>query len=139
MAGVIELVDAPVVLHLCGDVDWRVLRRTGADGVLLDATRLTPADFDGVGELAESGALLGLGSLDPRASRIPDAERLAAPAVRLFGSIGLPAALLARTTVTPTCGLAGASEDRVRPILAACASAARLLATDAAELLAARR
>ncbi|NMD54719.1 MULTISPECIES: hypothetical protein [Tsukamurella] len=122
LASVVEaLHDAgvPVLLHLCGPVDWDVVRRVPVDGALLDATRLTAADYEGFGELAESRTVVGLG-LAPvaPAPRRRSAGDLAAPALRLYDEVGLPRRSLARATVTPVCGSPGS--PGIRPILDAC-------------------
>lgn len=128
LATVIDGVDAPVLLHLCGGIDWNVIDRVGAAGVLTDLTGLTSADFDGVGALVERGGVLGLGAVPAvSGSRPPDVRRLVAPAVAMFDSVGLSRAQLAATTVTPTCGLAGTQPDRVRPVIELCRRASELL------------
>lgn len=129
LASVIDAVDAPVLLHLCGPVVWDVVRKVPADGALLDVTRLTVRDYEGFGELAESSAVLGLGLVPADLQRL-DAEAIAAPALRLYDEIGLPRRDLARATVTPVCGLGGSPdspEDRIRPVLDACKTIAKVL------------
>ena len=84
------------------------MRRVPIDGALFDVSRLTVADYEGFGTLAEERTVVGLGLVPaiPGARRArPDA--LAAPAVRLYHEIGLPQRDLARVTVTPTCGSPG--------------------------------
>ncbi|WP_019203938.1 hypothetical protein [Tsukamurella sp. 1534] len=118
LARVCEAVDAPVLLHLCGPVEWDVVRRVPVDGALVDVTRLSSADYDGFGALAESATVVGLGVVPPVPGDRPvAAEEAAAPALRLYDEIGLPRRDLARATVTPTCGLAGAAPERVRSAL----------------------
>lgn len=70
LASVIEAVDAPVALHLCGRIDWDVVRRVPAAGAFVDVPRLAVADYEGFGELAESRTLVGLGLVP--AARRPD-------------------------------------------------------------------
>ncbi|KXO88507.1 hypothetical protein AXK56_11135 [Tsukamurella pulmonis] len=126
LASVIEAVDAPVALHLCGRIDWDVVRRVPAAGAFVDVPRLAVADYEGFGELAESRTLVGLGLVP--AARRPDPAAHAAAAVRLYEEIGLARRDLAKTVVTPECGLAGAKPENVRPILEACGRVAADLA-----------
>lgn len=118
---------APVLVHLCGPIDWDVVRRVPVDGALLDATRLTAADYEGFGELAESRTVVGLG-LAPAvaAPRRAAPQDLAAPALRLYDEVGLPRRDLARATVTPVCGSPGS--PGIRPILDACKEIRSVLA-----------
>lgn len=132
LASVVEAVDAPVLLHLCGPIDWDVMRRVPVDGALLDATRLTAADYEGFGELAESRTVVGLG-LAPAtpAPRRRSSADLAAPAIRLYDEVGLPRRDLTRATVTPVCGSPGS--PGIRPILDACKEIRAVLAEASAE------
>lgn len=127
LASVVDAIDAPVLLHLCGPIDWDVVRRVPVDGALLDATRLTVADYEGFGELAEARTVVGLGL----APVVPVARRrspqdLAAPALRLYDEVGLPRRDLTRATVTPVCGSPGS--PTIRPILDACKEIRAVLA-----------
>ncbi|MGX9295554.1 methionine synthase [Tsukamurella paurometabola] len=129
LASVVAAVDEPVLLHLCGEIDWDVVRRVPVDGALLDATRLTAADYEGFGELAESRTVVGLGL----APAVPTPRRrspqdLSAPALRLYDEVGLPRRDLARATVTPVCGSPGS--PGIRPILDACKEIRSVLAEE---------
>ncbi|GAB3128560.1 hypothetical protein GCM10027289_08100 [Tsukamurella serpentis] len=110
----------PVVVHLCGPIEWDVVRRVPLTGALIDVTRLTEADYEGFGVLAESVEAVGLGVVpatpDSPAGRF-GAEQVLRPALRLYDEIGLPRTALSRATITPTCGLAGAAAEQVRPVL----------------------
>ncbi|CAM3087640.1 hypothetical protein [Tsukamurella hominis] len=132
LASVVEAVDAPVLLHLCGRIDWDVVRRVPIDGALLDATRLTATDYEGFGELAESRTVVGLGlaPATPAPRRRSPAD-LAAPAIRLYDEVGLPRRDLTRATVTPVCGSPGS--PGIRPILDACKEIRAVLAEASAE------
>ncbi|GAA4402438.1 hypothetical protein GCM10023147_43040 [Tsukamurella soli] len=123
--------DHPTLLHLCGPIDWALVRGAHADGVGVDPSRLTERDYDGVGELVESGRVLGLGIVPPVPGvSKPVLEKVIEPAVRLFDAVGLPRAALARTFVSPACGLAGAPEAYVRPALALATRAADTIAAE---------
>ncbi|BDH58465.1 hypothetical protein [Tsukamurella sp. PLM1] len=131
LASVVEAVDAPVLLHLCGPIDWDVVRRVPVDGALLDVATLGVRDYEGFGEFAESSTVVGLGLVP--AIRFPDPAARAAAAVRLYDEIGLPRRDLARATVTPACGAPSIPGDRVRPLLDACKDVASRLAEASAE------
>jgi methionine synthase II (cobalamin-independent) len=129
---------APVVAHLCVDAPpVRLLRRCGFAALSLDATLLTPADDDEVAEAVEAGVALLLG-LVPTAGDLPtgpDAARdVAAPARRLWQRTGLVSDLLGTVAVTPTCGLAGSSQERAVAALRLSRAAARSLVDDPEEL-----
>ncbi|CAM3704660.1 hypothetical protein TSST111916_01730 [Tsukamurella strandjordii] len=127
LARVCAAVDAPVLLHLCGPIEWDVVRRVPIDGALLDVTRLGVADYEGFGTLAEASTVVGLGLVPATGTQRLDPESLARIAIRLYDEIGLPRRALAGATVTPECGLSGAPDDRVRPILGACKTIAGVL------------
>lgn len=117
LASVIDAVDAPVLLHLCGRIEWDVVRRVPVDGALVDATRLAVPDYEGFGELVESRPVVGLGLAPTVRGRRSPAD-LAAPAIRMYDEIGLPRRALAQAVVTPVCGMA--DSPGIRPVLDAC-------------------
>lgn len=106
-------------VHCCADdVPVGLLRSAGADAVSLDASLLAVGDYDALGEAVEGGTSLWLGvlpSTDQRLAADAGRDRIRA----LWSDLGFPAALLPAAVVpTPTCGLAGASPDYVRRVLA---------------------
>ncbi|MDT4919093.1 MAG: hypothetical protein QOH89_3793, partial [Pseudonocardiales bacterium] len=125
------LVAAPAgarVVHCCAsDVPLDVLRNAGADAIALDATWLTSADYDALGEAVEAGTALWLGvlpSTDAPVSFDAARDRLRA----LWSELGFPLGRLAADVLpTPTCGLAGASPDHVRAVLRALRDLAKWL------------
>ncbi len=130
LAAVVDAVDAPVLAHLCGPIDWDVVRRLPIDGALLDVTRLAVPDYEGFGELAERAGVIGLGLVPAVGSGRADAGRLAEPAVRLYREIGLPRRALADAAVTPVCGSPespDSGDGRIRPILDRCKAIAAYL------------
>jgi methionine synthase II (cobalamin-independent) len=101
----------PVVVHCCAaDAPLRLFRDCGAAGVSIDVLTHRP-DRDALGELVEAGVALWLGvvpSMGPGVTPLPRA--VADPVRRLWHELGFdPEELPDAVTVTPTCGLAGAS------------------------------
>jgi methionine synthase II (cobalamin-independent) len=122
--------DVPVVVHCCAaDPPLRLLAGCGAAAVSIDVTTFAP-DRDAVGELVEAGVGLWLGvvpSLGPGVAPAPRA--VADVARRLWHELGFAAEALPDTvTLTPTCGLAGASPGWARTSYRLLRQAARVIA-----------
>ena len=116
------------VVHCCADeVPFDVLRNTGADAISLDAIRFGSGAYDALGEAVEAGTSLWLGvlpSTDAPVSFDEARDRLRA----LWSELGFPLARLAGDVVpTPTCGLAGASQQHVRAVFRALRDLAKWL------------
>ena len=148
---------APYLVHCCARrVPFSVITAAGATAVSFDLALVGENEQDAIGELAEAGlgvlagavpALpaaggsgaggLGAGGSGGRGARsgaasarpVEDAARgAAAGIIALWQRIGLPAAGLTwQVAVTPACGLAGATPDRARAVLAQCRAAARMI------------
>ena len=121
------------VVHCCApQPPIRLLVSAGAGSVSVDASLLTERDDDSIGELVEAGRGLWLGlvpSLGPGAA--PTVATLAAPARALWSRLGFPAEQLSSAvTVTPTCGMAGASTGWARTALGLTRRTALALADD---------
>jgi hypothetical protein len=103
------------VVHSCApDVPIALLRGAGADAIALDATLVTKAQYDDLGEAVDAGVSLWLGLL-PGTDATIDFESAATTARRLWTELGFAARDLAAGVVaTPACGLAGASPGYVR-------------------------
>lgn len=119
----------PVVVHCCAaDPPVALLHDAGATAVSVDLA-VARLDLDEVGERVERGLELWAGvvpALPP--SVAPTVREVTAPVQRLWRRWGLPDELLTeRVTVTPACGLAGATQ--------AWAGSAMRLARDAARAL----
>ncbi|WP_086792260.1 methionine synthase [Streptomyces thermovulgaris] len=122
--------EGPVVVHSCApEVPVALLRRAGAAAVSLDLSLLTERDDDAIGEAVEAGTRFFMGAVPGTDGPLSD------PAVSVMGvrtlwrRLGLEPGLLAEAvTVTPACGLAGASPAYARRALAHCVQAARSLA-----------
>jgi methionine synthase II (cobalamin-independent) len=121
---------AVVGVHCCApDVPLGLLRRAGADFAGVDATLLTPAGDDAVGEAVEAGLALILGVVPSVDVELSDVRRTVEPVVSLWRRLGFPPETLAgAVAVSPTCGLAGASEGYARAALRRCVQAGSALA-----------
>lgn len=106
-----------------------LLATAGARAVAVDAATLSPRDDDALGELVEAGVHLLVGvvpALGPGAAPTPR-ECAAAPRA-LWRRLGFdPGRLADSVTVTPACGLAGASVGWARTALRICRKVAALL------------
>ncbi|MFJ9756777.1 methionine synthase [Streptomyces sp. NPDC101149] len=122
--------DGQVVVHSCApDVPFALLRRAGAAAVSFDFSLLTERDDDAIGEAVEGGTRLFAGVVASTDGPLSDPAGSVMGVRTLWRRLGLPPGLLAEAvTVTPTCGLAGASPDYARKALAHCVRAARSLA-----------
>jgi len=119
---------AATVLHCCdAEVPIALLRETGVTAVALDTTLLDDRGWESVAFAVEGGTQLwaGLvpGSGEPAA--VPDlVEQLRAP----WRRVGLELELLAGVTVTPSCGMAGATPQGARQTTVRTVEVARELA-----------
>lgn len=104
------------VVHCCADdVPIGLLRSAGADALSLDASRLHRGQYDALGEAVDAGVSLWLGIAGPDGTL--GAARQAIR--RLWSDLGFaPGELAAGVVPTPACGLAGATPDEVRRVLA---------------------
>ncbi|MFF4958651.1 methionine synthase [Streptomyces sp. NPDC001222] len=122
--------DGPVVVHSCApDVPFALLRRAGAAAVSFDFSLLTERDDETIGEAVEAGTRLFTGVVPGTDGPLSDPAGSVMGVRTLWRRLGLRPGLLAQAvTVTPACGLAGASPDYARRALAHCVRAARSLA-----------
>ncbi|MFI8830703.1 methionine synthase [Streptomyces afghaniensis] len=122
--------DGPVVVHSCApDVPFALLRRAGAAAVSFDFSLLTERDDEAIGEAVEGGTRLFTGVVPSAEGPLSDPAGSVMGVRTLWRRLGLSPGLLAEAvTVTPACGLAGASPGYARTALAHCARAARSLA-----------
>ncbi|WOX12757.1 methionine synthase [Streptomyces sp. N50] len=122
--------DGPVVVHSCApDVPFALLRRAGAAGVSFDFSLLTERDDDVIGEAVEAGTRLFAGVVPGTVTALSDPAGSVMGVRTLWRRLGLRPGLLAEAvTITPSCGLAGASPEYARQALAHCVRAARSLA-----------
>ncbi|GED84599.1 methionine synthase [Streptomyces sp. 6-11-2] len=120
----------PVVVHSCApDVPLALLRRAGAAAVSLDISLLTERDDEVIGEAVEAGTRLFAGVVPGTDGPLSDPAGSVMGVRTMWRRLGLRPELLAEAvTVTPACGLAGASPAYARQALAHCVRAARSLA-----------
>jgi methionine synthase II (cobalamin-independent) len=127
---VVSVHDGPVVVHSCApDVPFALLRRAGADAISFDFSLLTERDDDAIGEAVEAGTRLFAGVVPGTDGSLSDPAGSVMGVRTLWRRLGLnPGSLAESVTVTPSCGLAGASPAYARAALAHCVRAARSLA-----------
>ncbi|WP_340376070.1 methionine synthase [Streptomyces sp. SS7] len=122
--------DGPVVVHSCApDVPFALLRRAGVDGISFDFSLLTERDEEAIGEAVEGGTRLFAGVVPGTDAALSDPASSVMGVRTLWRRLGLqPGLLTEAVTLTPACGLAGASPAYARRALAHCVRAARSLA-----------
>ncbi|MFI2508604.1 methionine synthase [Streptomyces sp. NPDC018972] len=120
----------PVVVHSCApDVPFALLRRAGAAAISFDFSLLTERDDETIGEAVESGTRLFAGVVPGTDGPLSDPGGSVMGVRTLWRRLGLrPGLLPEAVTLTPACGLAGASPEYARRALAQCVRAARSLA-----------
>lgn len=123
---IVQAVDAPVIVHCCApDLPLQVVRDAGAVAVALDLD--TIKDLDPLGEALEAGLGLFAGAA-PTAGHPPTSAQVAERVRTLWQRLSFPARQLPlQVVVTPSCGLAGASDANLRAMLSACRDAGRRL------------
>lgn len=121
--------DVPVVVHCCAaEVPLRLIAASGAAAISVDLLSFTP-DRDALGEVIEGGIGLWAGLVPSTGPGVPPTPRSVADPVRtLWHELGFDSERLpSRVTVTPTCGLAGASPGWVHSAYRVLRQAARVL------------
>jgi methionine synthase II (cobalamin-independent) len=127
LAAVVAAVPHPVVVHCCAPrAPIALLRAAGADGVSVDVGLVQ--DLDAVGTAVEAGTHLLLGVVPGTDAALPAPRATASRVSALWNELGFPAEQLpAAVTLTPACGLAGASPAYARAAMAQVREAARYL------------
>lgn len=105
LATVREAHDGRVVLHCCAPRVPTALLRSVDVEVSLDTSLLTPAAWEGVAELVESGRVLWAGAIPTDAAGTHPGG-LVDTLAQAWHRVGLPKAALADLVITPACGLA---------------------------------
>ena len=131
---IVDAAGAPVVVHCCAaNVPVAMLHEAGVTAVSVDLA-VADLDLDEVGERVDRGLGLWLGVVPATGAatgqETPVQVRdVVAPVRELWKRLGFPAEQLPATvTVTPACGLAGASSGWTATALRLVQQAARVLA-----------
>ncbi|MFF0466299.1 methionine synthase [Micromonospora zamorensis] len=130
---VVEAVGVPTLVHCCApDVPLELIRSTGAVAVALDLDLVTK--LDPLGEAIDAGLGLLAGAAPtrpPSAGGAPTSAQIADRVRQVWDRLGFPRRQLAeQVVITPACGLADATPEYARAMLAACREAGRRLAED---------
>jgi methionine synthase II (cobalamin-independent) len=134
----VEVVGGEVALHSCASgLPWPLLQRSTFSALSFDLSTLTADSLDGVGEFVESGRTVMLGVVPVTApDRRPSEEEVARSVVELTDRLGFPRDVLpGRIGVTPSCGMAGATEQWARTAIELTQKAADAIADDPAAIL----
>ncbi|MFF0154767.1 methionine synthase [Micromonospora sp. NPDC005203] len=128
---VVDAVGVPTLVHCCApDVPLELIRSSGAVAVALDLDLVTK--LDPLGEALDAGLGLLAGAAptgSPSAGGAPTSAQIADRVRQVWDRLGFPRRQLAeQVVVTPACGLAGATPEYARAVLAACRDAGRRLA-----------
>ena len=125
--------DAEVVLHCCApDLPWTVLNAISLDALSFDLDLLDKADLDELGAWVDGGRQAWPGVVPTtEPTRWPTGADLTRSVLRWWSDLGhTDAGALPPTTVTPACGLAGASPRWARTALELAAQVARNLSVE---------
>lgn len=108
-------------VHTCASgTPLGLLRGAGARGLSVDLGRMSAADHDVLAEALEAGETVALGVVPTAApAAVPTPGQVAESVVRWLDMVGLdPETAGSGLVLTPTCGLAGASDQWARRALA---------------------
>jgi methionine synthase II (cobalamin-independent) len=125
---------AEPVVHCCApEVPLSVVSSTAAAAISIDLSLVTPSQYDGLAAWVEEGRQVWAGvvpSTDPTGKR-PAENELTRQVLAWWAQLGFTdLEKLPATTVTPTCGLAGASPGWARSALALSHQVARNLSVE---------
>ena len=130
LAGVVTALAQPVVVHCCAPrVPLDLLRAAGASAVSFDLGLVH--DLDAVGTAIEGGTHLVLGVVPGTDSALPAPKATASRVQAWWRELGFPVDQLPdAVTLTPACGLAGATHAYARTALTHVREAAKYLLPD---------
>ena len=127
LAGLIDRVAAPVVVHCCAHrAPLELFRTAGAAGLSFDLGLVQ--DLDAVGTAVEAGTHLLVGVVPGTDTTLSPAKATASRLSAWWRELGFPAEQLhTAVTLTPACGLAGASPAYARTAMTHVREAAKYL------------
>jgi methionine synthase II (cobalamin-independent) len=127
LSALMALLPAPVVLHCCAArVPLDLFRAAGAAGLSFDLGLVQ--DLDAVGTAVEAGTHLFPGVVPGTDAPLPAAKATASRVRAWWNELGFAAEQLATAvTLTPSCGLAGATPAYARAAMAHVREAAKYL------------
>jgi methionine synthase II (cobalamin-independent) len=127
---VIAALTGPVVVHCCASrMPLDLFRAAGAHAVSFDLGLVQ--DLDAVGTAVEAGTHLLAGVVPGTDTALPAPKATASRVSAWWRELGFPAEQLpAAVTLTPSCGLAGASPGYARSAMTHVREAARYLVPD---------
>jgi methionine synthase II (cobalamin-independent) len=130
LAAVVAAVERPVVVHCCASrAPLDLFRATGAAAVSFDLGLVQ--ELDPVGTAVEAGTRLFLGVVPGADAPLPAPKATATRVQAWWNELGFsPDQLAATVTLTPSCGLAGASPVYARAAMAHVREAAKYLQPD---------
>ncbi|MPQ97345.1 methionine synthase [Modestobacter sp. I12A-02628] len=126
----VSAIGVPVVLHCCASrAPVALFRAAGAAAVSFDLGLVH--DLDAVGEAVDAGTRLFVGVVPGTDAPLPTPAATARRVHAWWNELGFPADQLhTAVTLTPSCGLAGASPEHARAAMAHVREAARYLLPD---------
>src|SRR4051794_41478957 len=127
LAAVVAALPVPVVLHCCANrAPLELFRAAGAAALSFDLGLVQ--DLDAVGTAIEAGTHLFPGVVPGTDTELPTAKSTASRVQAWWRELGFPAdALASAVTLTPSCGLVGASPAYARAAMAHVREAAKYL------------
>ncbi|RBY86369.1 methionine synthase [Blastococcus sp. TF02A-30] len=127
LRAVVEVLPVPVVVHCCARrMPLGLFRAAGAAGLSFDLGLVQ--DLDAVGEAVDAGVHLLTGVVPGTDTTLPTAKATASRVQAWWRELGFPVEqLLSAVTLTPACGLAGASPSYARAAMTHVREAAKYL------------
>jgi methionine synthase II (cobalamin-independent) len=127
LAGLVRRLPVPVVVHCCATrAPLDLFRAAGADGLSFDLGLVQ--DLDAVGTAVEAGTHLLAGVVPGTDGTLPAPKATATRVQAWWNELGFPPEQLSDVvTLTPSCGMAGASPRYARAAMAHVREAAKYL------------
>jgi methionine synthase II (cobalamin-independent) len=127
LAALVAAIPYPVVVHCCAArAPLGLFRAAGADAVSFDSGMVQ--DLDALGTAVEAGTQLLVGVVPGTDATLPAPKATASRISAMWNELGFPAEQLPdAVTLTPACGLAGASPSYARAAMAHVREAAKYL------------